>query len=333
MKKFLAWSASVCFIALIIGWAFRLWTPGREKNHPALPPHSFYSFALTESDARIPCLQAEIEGISFPAKLDMGYEGVLSLPKNLLEQLVHKCDAGTVLHGGLKGNKYETQVFTIPKLYIGDLALVNLPVEESHLEFEHDTNLGPDADFEPSDVMARIGWRAFLGAVVLIDLHQSVVICCDSLETLKEEGYLLEQFVSTDFLPCRGLMEFEAGIDNRRVKCILDTGCTVNLIHAHSTATGDMGEELGFALIDLAHPLPPTTFSVGGHHLGSCIFHETQLPFGVEAIVGVDFLKTQIVCIDFVNHQLHLCPVTEDNSVDSLATLVTSSALEQKDHR
>ncbi|MBS0607208.1 MAG: hypothetical protein JSR57_09675 [Verrucomicrobia bacterium] len=326
MKKFLAWSASVCFVVLTIGWAFRLWTLSHEKIYPALPPHSFYSFTLTESDANIPCLQAEIEGISFLAKLDMGYDGVLSLPKDLLEQLIHKRDVGTVLYGSIKGNKYETQVFTIPKLYIGDLALVNLPAEESHLEFEHDANLGPDANFEPSDVMARIGWRAFLGAVVLIDLHKSIAICCDSLETLKEEGYPLEQFASINFLPRKEFIEFEANIGNRRVKCILDTGCTVNLIHSHSTALGVVGEELKFANIDLAHPLPPTTLSIGRHHLGSCVFHETQLPFAIEAIVGVDFLKTQIVCIDFINHKLHLCPVAKNNSLDSLATLITSSA-------
>lgn len=327
MKKFLTVSAIICFIVLIIGWAFRLWTPSHEKIDPALPPHSFYSFTLTESDARIPCLQAEIEGISFLAKLDMGYDGVLSLPKHLLDQLMHKCDAGTILCGSIKGNKYEIPVFTIPKLYIEDLALVNLPAEESHLEFEHDTNLGPNTGFEPSDVTARIGWRAFLGAIVLIDLHKSIAICCDSLETLKEEGYPLEQFASTNFLPRKELMEFEADIGNQRVKCILDTGCTLNLIHAHSTAPSDVGEELEFANIDFTHPLPPTALSVGGHHLGSCVFHETQLPFGIEAIVGVDFLKTQIVCIDFINHKLHLCPIPEDNSLDSLATLVTSSAL------
>lgn len=332
MKKLPIISVSICFIALIIGWVFKLWTPSHEKIGPALPAHSFYSFTLTESDAHIPCLRAEIEGISFLAKLDTGYDGVLSLPKYLLEQLTHKCEAGTALCGSIKGNKYEIPVFTIPRLYIGDLALVNLPVDESHPEFERDTNLGTHKDVESSDVVARIGWRTFFGAVVLIDLHQSIAICCDSLETLKEKGYPLEQFVSTAFLPRKDSIEFEADIGNRRVKCILDTGCTLNLIHATSAASDD-SEELGLAHIDFAHPLPPAMLSISGHDLGPCVFYETQLPFGIEAIVGVDFLKTQIVCIDFVNHQLHLCPVTEDNSVDSLATLVTSSALEQKDHR
>lgn len=313
MKKFLAISISICSIAVVIGWAFKLWTPTHEKIPSALPSHSVYSFTLTESDARIPCLEAKIEGISFLAKLDMGYDGVLSLPKHLLEQLMDKGDTEAVLCGSIKGNKYEIPAFTIPRLYIGDLALINLPAEESHLEFERDTNLGPSTDFDPLDVTARIGWRAFSGAILLIDLHKSVAICCDSLETLKEEGYPIEQFASTHFLPCKGLMEFEADIGNQKVNCILDTGCTLNLIHTHSASSG------AFANIDLEHPLPPTVLSIGGHHLGLCVFYETQLPFGVKAILGVDFLKTQIVCIDFINHKLHLCPIPEDNSLHSQA--------------
>ncbi len=308
MKNFLAVGIRISLIALAIGLAFRWYAQSRGKTYPALPPHSFYSFALTESDARIPCLQAEIEGISFLAKLDMGYDGVISIPRHLLEQLEHKCDAGTVLCGSIRGNKYEIPVFTIPRLHIGDLSFVNLPIEESHPEYEHDTKLGPDADFEPSNIIARIGWRTFVGAVVLIDLHKSIAICSDSLETLKEEGYPLKQCVSTNFLPCRGSIEFEADIDNRRVKCILDTGCTINLIHTHSATSGAVGEDLEFANIDLAHPLPPAMLSIGGQDIGPCVFHETQLPFGVEAILGVDFFKTQIVCIDFINHKLHLYP-------------------------
>lgn len=327
MRKFFTIGTSVCFIGVIIGWVFKLWTPSHEKISPALPPHSFYSFTLTESGGRIPCLQAEIEGIEFLAELDMGYDGVLSLPKHLLEKLTHKCEAGTALCGSIKGNKYQIPVFTIPRLCIGDLALVNLPADESDLQFERDTNLGPNIDFEPSNVIARIGWRAFFGAVVLIDLHKSIAICCDSLETLKEKGYSLEQFSSTTFLPRKEAIEFEADIGNRKVKCILDTGCTLNLIHAHSAASDAVGEELEFAHIDFANPLPPAMLSVGGRDLGPCTFYETQLPFGIEALVGVDFLKTQIVCIDLVNRKLHLCPVAKENSLDSLTTLVTSSDL------
>ena len=327
MKKNLIIAAGICFIVLVTNWALKLWMPSHEKIRTSLPPHSFYSFTLTESDGRIPCLQAEIEGISFLAKLDMGYDGVLSLPKHLLDQLTHKSDAGTVLFASIRGKKYETSVFTIPKLYIEDVALVNLPVEETQLEFERDTELNPNANFEPSDVTARFGWQAFLGTVILIDLQKSLAICCDNLETLKEKGYPLEQFVSANFLPRKELIEFEADVNNRTVKCLLDTGCTLNLIHTHSNVSDGIEEEPEFANINFATPLPSTTFSVGGRQLGPCIFYETQLPFGVEAIIGVDFLETQIVCIDFINRKLLLCPVPKDNSSDPHATLPTSPPL------
>lgn len=187
MKKLLI-IGTTCLIVLATSWALKLWTPSHEKIHPSLPPHSFYPFTLTESGARIPCLQAEIEGIPFLAKLDMGYHGVLSLPKHLLEQLAHKRYAETTFFKGIKGKKYESPVFILPKLNIGDLTLIDFPAEETNLEFERDTNLGIHTDREPPDAIARIGWRAFFGTVVLIDFNKGIGACCDSLETLKNRG-------------------------------------------------------------------------------------------------------------------------------------------------
>lgn len=306
MKKICIISISSCFIALLIGWALRLWMPRHDKIRPALPPHSFYSFTLTKSDAHIPCLQAKIEGIPFIAELDMGYDGVLILPKNILEQLTKKYDAGTVVSTGIKGKKYETPVFTIPKLHIENLTLVNFPAEESSLEFERDASLRTKKNLDLSSTTARVGWQAFLGTVVLIDLSKSIAICCDSLETLKERGYPVDQFVSTSILLSEKCIEFEANIGNRLAKCLLDTGCTLNFIHTDSPASDVVSEKPEFCSIDLAHPLPPIMLSIGGQHLGPCVFHQMQLLFGFEAILGVDFLETHIVCIDLINKKIHL---------------------------
>jgi hypothetical protein len=327
MKKALIIGTGLCFIALVTSWVFRLWTPSHEKIHPALPPHSFYSFTLTEANGRIPCLQAEIEGIPFSAKLDIGYDGVLSLPKHLLDQLTYKCDAGTALFGGIRGKKYETPVFTIPRLYIGDLTLIDFPAEESTLEFERDTSLRTKKNINPSDIMARIGWEAFLGTVLLIDLSRSVAICCDSVETLNEKGYPTEQFVSTDLLPSEHLVGFEANIDDRRVKCLLDTGCTLSFIHTHSVESDDASKEPDFRSVDFDNPPPPAMLSIGEHHLGPCTLHKMQLPFGTEAIVGIDFLETQIVCIDFINRKLLLYPAPEEDSLGLQETPSSSAPI------
>jgi hypothetical protein len=309
VKKPLIIGASACLIALAIGWAFKLWKPGYEKPQSALPPHSFYPLTLTASDARIPCFQAEIEGIPFLLDLDLGYTGVLSLPKHLLEQLTLKPDAETVLFGSIRGNKYESPLFTIPRLTIEDLAFVNLPAKENSLEFERDCTLRTKKELGPSDIRAYIGWRAFAGGVTLIDLSKDIAICCDSLETLKENGYSLEQFIPIKLPSDKQLIELEANIDNRKVKCMLDTGCTFNLIHTPST-----DEELEFGKVDFDNPLPSTMLIVGEHRLGPCTFYKTQLPFGIEAILGVDFLETQVICIDLVNDMLYLHPVPEDTS-------------------
>jgi hypothetical protein len=316
LKNLLIIGTGAFFISLITGWSFG-WLHNHEKIHPALPAHSFYLFTLTESGARIPCLQAEVEGISFLAQLDMGFAGVLSLPKDLLEQLTHKSDAGTVLFTGIRGKKYETQVFTIPELHIGDLTLVNLPAEESNVEFEWDTNLKTPIKPKSSDLKARIGWQAFLGTVVLIDLHKSVAVCCDSIKTLQEKGYPTSQFVSID-LAEEQLVGFEAGIGNRKVKCIVDTGCTLNLIRSRSGPSDAFTEQTESGCIDFDNPLPPTTLSIAGHYLGPCTFHEAHLPILIdaEAILGVNFLETQIVCIDFIHNKLFLCPVPEEDSLN-----------------
>jgi hypothetical protein len=304
-KKRLIICISICLIAFFIGWVyFGLRRPSHEKTCPALPEGSFYSFALTRSDARIPCLQAEIESISFPVKLDMGYDGVLSVPQHLLEQFSNKSDAGTTLFTNIRAKEYQNRVYTLPRLNMGDLHLVNFPAEESNLDFERDIIMRGDIDLDPLEITARIGWQAFAGTVVLIDLTNSTAICCDSLETLKENGYQLEQFASTDLLFGKEFMQFEAKINDRIVQCLLDTGCTLNLIQ--------MDQEPQHGSEDLSDPLAPVELSIGSHSLGSCIFHEAQLPFGIEAVVGVDFLETQIVCIDLVDKKLYLFPVSKD---------------------
>ena len=103
MKKPLFIGSGICLVILVIGWVAKVWMPSHEELHKALPSHTFYSFTLVESAGRIPCLQAEIEGIPFLAKLDIGYDGVLSLPKYLLDQLTYKRNEGTVLFAGIKG--------------------------------------------------------------------------------------------------------------------------------------------------------------------------------------------------------------------------------------
>jgi predicted aspartyl protease len=310
MQKRLIIGISICLIALVVGWAyFGLYMPSREKMYHALPARSFYSFTLTHSDTHIPCLQAEIEGVSFPVKLDTGYDGVLSVPKHLLEQFSSKSDAGTIFFASIQGKKYESRVYTLPKLSIGDLHLVNFPAEESNLEFERDISMGDSTDLDPSEITARVGWQAFLGTVVLIDLSKSTAICCDSLETLKERGYPLEQFASTNLLSGQEFMEFEAKIGERIVRCLLDTGSTLNLIHS-------VEGEPQLGMINPTDPLPPVSLSVGKRNLGPCVFHETRLPFGAQAIIGVDFLETQIVCIDLINNKLYLYPVSKDLPLD-----------------
>ena len=309
MKKALIFGVSACFIAFAVCWAFKLWEPSYETPESALPAHSFYSLTLAESGGRIPSLEAEIEGISFDLQLDLGYTGVLTLPKHLLEQLTHKSDAGTALFGSIKGTQYESRMFTIPRLDIEGLILVDIPVKEGSLEFKRDSTLGTRKDLGPSDVEAYIGWEAFIGSVILLDLSRDIALCCDSLETLKEKGYPIEQFVSAPLPPDYQFIELEVSIDNRRVKCILDTGCTFNFIHTPSA-----NEEAEFGKVDLDNPLPPTALSVNGRPLGPCTFYKTQLPFGIEAILGVDFLETQIICIDLVNDTVHLYPVPEGGS-------------------
>jgi hypothetical protein len=309
VKKTLVIGVSTCLIALATGWAFKLWKPSHEAPEPGLPAHSFYSLTLGESGGRIPSLEAEIEGISFDLQLDLGYTGALTLPEHLLEQLTHKSDAGTALFGSIKGAQYESRMFTIPRLDIEGLTLVNVPVKEGSLEFKRDSTVGARKNLGPSDVEAYIGWEAFIGSVILLDLSRDIGICCDSLETLKEKGYPIEQFVSAPLPPDYQFIELEVTMDNRKVKCILDTGCTFNLIHTPST-----NEETEFGKIDFDDLLPPTILSVDGQPLGPCSFYKTQLPFGIEAILGVDFLETQIICIDLVNDTVHLYPVPDDNS-------------------
>jgi hypothetical protein len=65
-------------------------------------------------------------------------------------------------------------------------------------------------EFLPKDHESRIGWALFHNFNLFIDCENSKIAFCDSLDTLRKQGYPVDFFTETRLLLDRNFIEFEA---------------------------------------------------------------------------------------------------------------------------
>ncbi len=297
-----------------------LWT-NEPKNEPKPCDHFslrgtyFYSIPVTPLEARIPSIDLEIEGICFQGNLDLGFNGLLSLPEEVLERIPNKLPAGSQISYGIRGKQYRNLMYKIPKMKIGELTFCDFSADLINPEFEHDL-IVRSSKTEHSPFLARVGWKPFSKTNVLLDFSKSIIAFCDSLETLQGEGYPTDQFVKTDLILNHGFIEFNAITNSGCHRFVLDTGSTFNLIHKEpdnlsSFLIDPESETPSFFSIDFTQHPESDLFEIAGNNLGPFTFREAELPRTIDAIAGMEFLESQVVFIDFLNEKIYFYPQPE----------------------
>ncbi len=285
----------------------------KPSDHLSLRGAYFYSIPVTPLEARIPSIDLEIEGICFQGKLDLGFNGLLILPEEVLERIPNKLPAGAQISSGIRGKQYRNLMYKIPKLKIGELTFFDFSADLLNSEFEHDLIFGESSETEQAPFLARVGWKPFSKTNVLLDFSKSIIAFCDSLETLQIEGYPTDQFVKTDLILNHGFIEFNAITNSGCHRFVLDTGSTLNLMHKEpdhlsSLLTDPESEPPSFFSIDFTQHCESDLFEIEGNNLGPFTFREAALPKKIEAIAGMEFLESQVVFIDFLNEKIYFYP-------------------------
>jgi hypothetical protein len=271
------------------------------------------------SSEDIPHLKMEIEDKIVDVALDIGYDGIISLPADIIKDLKTKKFIRRKRAFGCRGKTYESDFYEVAKAHIEHMSFYPVFVEETNPEFEYDAHLAGEKTLEN---FGRIGWDLFRNFNLLIDCEHSKIALCDGLETLKKQGYPVVSFIEIPLLLDRGLIEFEAETEKGVLRCMLDTGATWNMLNKdldHPESNNHMiftlrdGDQssLNPENKDLLKYDPNddeqvfSSFKIGGKKFGPIAFDRIKSPMAIDAIIGMEFVRSTLIFIDFFNKKIY----------------------------
>lgn len=270
----------------------------------------FVSVPITKfSSIQCPCVNVEIGGTTFSMELDLGFRGDLSLSQNLTDQISSKTLLSSKSRYGIQGKEYATKFYRIPTVNIGEMFFIQPVLEEETAEFIKDAVFVQNGREPSPRESGRIGWEFFYNTNLLIDAKHSILAFCDSLETLKKEGYVVEDFVKTPLILERGCVEFDAKTPNGVLRCVLDTGATLNMLHSE-TAEGDTIDQ---AIWKAENDLECPSFQINDHDFGPVNFRRVPIktPIPIGAFIGMEFVKEHLIFLDFSGNYVYFVKHTD----------------------
>jgi len=292
-----------------------------QRSHLCIQGSYFQPIKITKFISHIPCVDIRIEEKITTAEVDLGFDGNMSLPGAFIENLIDKSFVQHFSYFGMRGKKYESAVYELSKIKIGELVLREGYVQENNPEFDRDGILLRDEKLSYDDTLGRIGWRLFHNLNFFLDCDHSLIAFCDSLDTLKKKGYPTDAFIEVPFHLDRGFIEFEATTPSGPIRCMLDTGCTWNMLNKDLEAGCNDHMIYNRKTIDQHGILNPTNsdqmifnpedvydmprFKIGKQDFGTVSFQKVKIPFDIEAVIGMDFLDSMLVFIDFPNRKIY----------------------------
>jgi hypothetical protein len=280
----------------------------------------FEAIQITRSSAQIPCLEVEIAGKRITAKIDLGSCGDITLPSEFLKELDQKSFLRSKSYYGIRGKKYVSDIYELPKIKIGKMALYRPKAEEINLEFVKDATLREDEKNSSVENLGRLGWALFFNCNIFLDCEHSTIAFCDSLDTLKKQGYPVDAFIETPLLLDRNLIEFEAMSETGPLRCMLDTGSTLNILNKdveggcndhmvlnpgnvdQQTVLNSKNADQPFDSED-SYDMP--VFKIGKKDFGGMTFQKFKTPLQIDAIIGMEFLNSKLIFIDFPKRKIY----------------------------
>ncbi len=238
-----------------------------------------------------PYTEVEIEGEVYYVLVDLGSRFPLSLRKDILEKL-DKSPYGTAKWRDVFGVGYEEPAYIIPKIIVGDMIFDNIIANEKEFNLVY----SPDGNLTCSETDGVLG-RAILSRFnLLLDFSKSIIFATDVYCYLGTMGYHLEKFVKIPFKRPDGGIIFPIDLDIGTVQFALDTGCTMSVLD--SSLVSDKELDIG----PFSFPIYKSSrfrmgdFDFGGTELHCLNIFKSEV---LNGILGMDFLKTHVVYIDF----------------------------------
>lgn len=275
----------------------------------------FISVPIESFTSRIPNISVTIEDKTFLMGLDLGFKGYLSLNKKYLKSIENKSPIPSKTMYNFRGNSYQNSCYEIPKVKVGQVAFSKLILQETDSQEEKDSILYEGTHRRVTSRNGFLGWKLFENTNLLLDYKNSQIAFFDNIETLRKQGYEIENFTKVPLLTDRGILEFIAQTDKGPIRCFLDTGSTLNLIPGEMEGTS-FKEWIHNEKSHVHFP----SFIIGGSEFGHLVFFKTpmQSPIDIEAVIGLVFLKDRLMFIDFSSKAIYFGPKEEKDPKEKL---------------
>ena len=283
------------------------------------------------SSANIPQVEIQIGDKAILAKVDLGWEGGVVLPRGMMSTLKDKSFIKKKVFFGVRGRSYESDIYELSDIKIGQLRIFSIWAEEESDEFIKDGVLKKEDQEISEEHLGKVGWYVFKPFNLLLDCDHSTMVMCDSLDTVKQQGYSVDAFMEAPLLLDRGTIDFEVMTEVGPLRCMLDTGSTWNLLNKDFDHPNQEHR-----LIDLDHlnDKPPEfnptnedllvfnqgnewetkTFQINGTEFGPLNFVKIKSPMGLDAIIGMEFIDNHLIFIDFRNEKIYFSTLPEECS-------------------
>ena len=262
----------------------------------------FIPIPLTKfSSTQAPCFDVAIDDQTFSMLLDLGFQGDLAIENNLIDQIPSKTFLYTKTMHGIQGKEYATDLYRVPKIKMGAMAFIDPILQKNNEEFSKDSVFVQNGQKPSEQEPGSLGWELFYNTNLLIDIKNSKIAFCDSLDTLKNQNYETEYFAKTELFIERGLIEFEAQTANGPLKCTLDTGSTLNMINSNNDLSFDQ------MVWNSDNIREVSSFKINNKDFGTITFHQVpiKIPIKVDAILGMEFFHDHLVFINFSEKQIY----------------------------
>jgi hypothetical protein len=260
---------------------------------------SFVQVPVSFSFANTPLIDVSIDGKVHVLELDLGSKFFLTLDRESLAS-IDKEPAGTVQWRDVKGNPHESPSYNIPEIAIDELQWKNIVARET-------TSASKAAALLWSD-KKQVTWKQEVGKIgrpllertnICLNFPKQCIVFSDSLHTIQEEGIFPNVVTRVPFHLIRGTMVIEIGTDFGKFHFAIDSGATVSLVKT-SVLENPMlkKDERGM------HFVSTGSFILGGKNFGIFNLYPFQLGAGIQeidGILGMDFLKNQVLYIDYPN--------------------------------
>lgn len=250
------------------------------------------------SQSNLPFIEVDIENRTIPSLIDLGFQGMFSLPCPLLNNIGEKKWVKRNRSFGIKGRTYENDVYEVENIKIGNMSFPSVQIKEKCFDSMNEGVVAGTPRIEHH--YGSIGWELFTKYNLLVDCRQSVLALCDSLETLKQHQYPVEAFtetpmISSDFLFIEGVTE------EGPLYFLLDTGSTWNILNRDLESE----DEFVYNEDDIQEL---SSFKIEGKEFGPITFRRIKSPIKFDAILGMEFFDSHLVFIDFDNKKIHIAP-------------------------